>query len=112
MSLTCKRLRPVGTLVMYLYGDTDPLYRRNFEFFTEHGMDAGGGSIDFVVFVQVVRAAPCALFLFCALRGEASRSTTCIAPAIWLPKFSKRQTLGKAAPAVPAVRLFCSWGRQ
>lgn len=44
-----------GTLVMYLFGDTDPLYRRNFEFFVEH-MDADGGdSIEFVIFVQVVR---------------------------------------------------------
>jgi len=42
---------------MYLFGDTDPLYRRNFEFFIEH-MDAdGGGSVDFVIFVQVVRGA-------------------------------------------------------
>ena len=44
-----------GTLVMYLFGDTDPLYRRNFEFFAER-MDAGGASdVDFVIFVQVVR---------------------------------------------------------
>ena len=42
---------------MYLYGDTDPLYRRNFEFFAEHGMDAGGGSVNYIVFVQVVSAA-------------------------------------------------------
>ncbi len=49
---------------MYLYGDTDPLYRRNFEFFAEHGMDAAGGAVEYVVFVQVVGApASCALSL-------------------------------------------------
>ena len=39
---------------MYLFGDTDPLYRRNFEFFVEH-TDADGGGVDSVIFMQVVR---------------------------------------------------------
>lgn len=40
--------------MIYLYGDTDPNYRRNFEFFLEHGMESAGGLVDYVIIVQQV----------------------------------------------------------
>ena len=45
-----------GILVVYLYGDSDPEYRRNFEFFLEHGLDGADGQVDYIVIVQQVRA--------------------------------------------------------
>lgn len=47
-------VRGAGTLVIYLFGDTDPNYRRNFEFFIEHGMESAGGEVEYVIIVQQV----------------------------------------------------------
>ena len=48
-----------GTLVIYLFGDSDPHYRRNFEFFLEHGLDSAEGEVDYVIVVQLVRSFLC-----------------------------------------------------
>lgn len=50
---TSGRSRPADTLVMYVYSDSDPEYRRNLEFFAGFGMAADDGC-DYVIVVQQV----------------------------------------------------------
>jgi hypothetical protein len=57
MMLCClcsgNRRRPADTLVMYIYSDSDPEYRRNLEFFVEFGVTAGS-DCDYIIVVQQV----------------------------------------------------------
>jgi hypothetical protein len=47
------RRRQADTLVMYIYADSDPEYRRNLEFFVRFGVTAGP-ECDYIIVVQQV----------------------------------------------------------
>lgn len=47
----------MDTLMIYVFSDSDPEYRRNLEFFVEFGMGEGDGC-EYVIVVQQVRRSP------------------------------------------------------
>ena len=54
------RRRQADTLVMYIYADSDPEYRRNLEFFVRFGVTAGP-ECDYIIVVQQVQRCTCRL---------------------------------------------------
>ena len=45
-----------GTLVIYIYRDSDPHHKRNLVYFLKHGVEGDEGNVDHVIVVQLVRS--------------------------------------------------------
>jgi hypothetical protein len=72
------RRRQADTLVMYIYADSDPEYRRNLEFFVRFGVTAGPECDYIIVVQQVQRCTRCTQRLHGLAEAAADGQCACI----------------------------------